>query len=194
MLVIDTATFERALFNSGFRGPMLDSKTGQPRAQGSTLSLDNLLRSLNTDIPCARHNAGNDAFLSLVALQLLLEPENTKLPTVKQRIGRPGTLTSRQNSAGAVSAVSGVPMMAPLPLCSPPLTFPLPGYAQIPPAGANFDTTGEFGQMPRSPAAQRLPHNTSVPVRLSKSVGLEGKGGKPNTEIPVVASYGSYLR
>lgn len=74
VLIIDTASFERALFNAGERGTMHDPKTGKLRAQGSTLSLGGLLHSLGIDPPCALHNAGNDAFLCLLALQKMMEP------------------------------------------------------------------------------------------------------------------------
>lgn len=77
VLIIDTASFERALFNAGERGTMHDPKTGKLRAQGSTLSLGGLLHSLGIDPPCALHNAGNDAFLCLLALQKMMEPGTT---------------------------------------------------------------------------------------------------------------------
>ncbi|KAG1724405.1 uncharacterized protein EDB91DRAFT_1171003 [Suillus paluster] len=83
VLIIDTASFERALFNTGERGAMHDPKTGKLRAQGSTLSLGGLLHSLSIDPPCALHNAGNDAFMCLLALQKMLEPStSTPRPTL----------------------------------------------------------------------------------------------------------------
>ena len=40
---------------------------------------------------CTMHNAGNDAMLCLFALQKLLDPAGTRVPSVKKgRIGRPG--------------------------------------------------------------------------------------------------------
>lgn len=40
---------------------------------------------------CTMHNAGNDAMLCLFALQKLLEPAGTRVPSVKKgRVGRPG--------------------------------------------------------------------------------------------------------
>ncbi|KZT30967.1 hypothetical protein NEOLEDRAFT_1126655 [Neolentinus lepideus HHB14362 ss-1] len=85
MLIIDTASFERELFNAGYRGPMTDMKSGQARRQGSTLSLGNLLASLKVDVQCTLHNSGNDAMMCLFALQKLLDPENTKVPTMRGR-------------------------------------------------------------------------------------------------------------
>lgn len=80
MLVIDTAVYERRLFASGLRGAMIDAKTGQPRAPGSTLSLESTLRSLGLGTHAPLHNAGNDAYLTLLALQLLLDPSHTAIP------------------------------------------------------------------------------------------------------------------
>ncbi|TFK65046.1 hypothetical protein BDN72DRAFT_801578 [Pluteus cervinus] len=46
VLIIDTASFERSLFNAGYRPPMLDPKTNnKPRLSGTTLSLENMIRS-----------------------------------------------------------------------------------------------------------------------------------------------------
>jgi hypothetical protein len=117
MLILDTATFERALFAGGHRHAMIDPHTStpgnpKPRIHGSTLSLDNLLRSLpspsdpqpqnpivqthvlvpgqfpqaGATLPGAvMHNSGNDAFMCLYALQLLLEPVGTPAPVVAPR-------------------------------------------------------------------------------------------------------------
>ncbi|KAJ6482182.1 hypothetical protein C8R47DRAFT_981942 [Mycena vitilis] len=119
MLVLDTATFERALFAGGHRTPMIDPHTSmpgnpKPRNHGSTLSLENLLRSLpNPADPAAHnpalqtqvlvpgqfpqpgamvpgvvmHNSGNDAFMCLYALQLLLQPEGTQAPVPQKKMG-----------------------------------------------------------------------------------------------------------
>ncbi|KAJ7475228.1 hypothetical protein B0H11DRAFT_2158646 [Mycena galericulata] len=117
MLVLDTASFERALFAGGHRQAMIDPHTSTPgnpksRTHGSTLSLDNLLRSLPAPsdpqpqnpilqtqvvvpgqfpqtgamVPgVVMHNSGNDAFMCLYALQLLLEPEGTQAPVIAQK-------------------------------------------------------------------------------------------------------------
>ena len=82
VLIIDTTSFERALFTAGARGPMPD------RAPGTSMSFATLLATLpqkrNRPIPDVQaHNSGNDAFMSLLALQILLDPE-TKVPDVKK--------------------------------------------------------------------------------------------------------------
>ncbi|KZT73254.1 hypothetical protein DAEQUDRAFT_703597 [Daedalea quercina L-15889] len=108
VLLIDTAVFERQLFASGQRTAMTDP-SGKPRAGSSTLSLLNLINSLGVNVPCTMHNAGNDAMMCLLALQLLLEPEGVKMPrcspgikTTIPRMGSssPGTPISPSPSPG----------------------------------------------------------------------------------------------
>ncbi|KAJ6589139.1 hypothetical protein B0H19DRAFT_231713 [Mycena capillaripes] len=121
MLVLDTATFERALFAGGHRTAMIDPHTStpgnpKPRNHGSTLSLENLLRSLPSPsdphshnpalqtqvlvpgqfpqpgamVPgVVMHNSGNDAFMCLYALQLLLEPEGMEAPVIQKKMAPP---------------------------------------------------------------------------------------------------------
>lgn len=73
MLIIDIAYFERALFTSGERGPMVDCKSGRVRLVEALLSLSGLLHSFGIEPPCALHNAGNDAFMTLVAFQRMVD-------------------------------------------------------------------------------------------------------------------------
>jgi hypothetical protein len=61
----------------------MDSMLSAPRQMGSMLSLSNLVASLDVDISrFVFHNSGNDAYATLLALQLLLEP-NTDLGSFK---------------------------------------------------------------------------------------------------------------
>ncbi|KAJ6602523.1 hypothetical protein DFH09DRAFT_1125033 [Mycena vulgaris] len=138
ILILDTATFERALFSGGHRSAMIDPHTSapgnpKPRSHGSTLSLDNLLRSLPSSsdpqpqnpilqtqvlvpgqfpqpgamVPgVVMHNAGNDAFMCLYALQLLLEPVGTQAPVLAPKGG------ARPLSVGA-SGMAAMPRMSP---------------------------------------------------------------------------------
>ncbi|KAF7326397.1 ATP-synt-DE-N domain-containing protein [Mycena venus] len=131
MLILDTATFERALFAGGHRSPMIDPHTStpgnpKPRGHGSTLSLENLLRSLPSPsdpqshnpalqtqvlvpgqfpqpgamVPgVVMHNSGNDAFMCLYALQLLLEPEGTQAPAIQKKTARPVSFAPGMNSS-----------------------------------------------------------------------------------------------
>jgi len=64
---------------------MLDMKSGKPRQTGSTLSLGSLLYSMSLVADYPLHNAGNDAFACLLALQKLLDPDNTKVPRPRVR-------------------------------------------------------------------------------------------------------------
>lgn len=109
MLVIDTAAYERRLFATGQRGVMNDVKTGQARASGSTLSLESVLRSIGLSEHAPLHNAGNDAYLTMLALQLLLDPKNTTIPPLISR--RKGSIVQSPH---------------PLPLLQMPVTIPRP--------------------------------------------------------------------
>jgi DNA polymerase III epsilon subunit-like protein len=97
---VDT-TFECQIFLAG-RCPelaQLDPYNLQlPRQPSSTLSLTNLLRTfgIEPERTCKMHNAGNDAFMALTALQLLIEP-NTKIHELRPRSG---TLNVRRNVVG----------------------------------------------------------------------------------------------
>ncbi|TFK42209.1 hypothetical protein BDQ12DRAFT_677803 [Crucibulum laeve] len=175
MLIIDTSIYERALYSGGHRGIFPDSKTDRPRQHGTMLSLENLLSSFsalttpdrlrNVVLPrYAMHNAGNDAFMCLFALQMLLEPD-TQVPNVKKgRIGRPG-----------VPGMPPVPMIlnGGMPMMSMPMKPSPPGMLASPSSPAvlysnyangngglsprpnqtiqrsssAFDLAGEFGQM-----------------------------------------------
>ncbi|KAF9218312.1 hypothetical protein BS17DRAFT_106382 [Gyrodon lividus] len=85
VLTIDVALLERIMFTSGERGSMHDRKTGKVRSSGSTLSLGGLLHSLGIEPPCAMHNAGNDAFMMLVAFQKMVDPEGLVIPEPRMR-------------------------------------------------------------------------------------------------------------
>ena len=74
--------YERQLFAAGLRGEMRDT-SGNPRVEGSFLSLMNLTTSLGINAQGIMHNAGNDAFLAMLNLQLLLDPEGTKVPNMR---------------------------------------------------------------------------------------------------------------
>lgn len=180
MFVIDTALYERTLYNSRQRPAMSDPATGRPRAEGSTLSLENLLHSLAIPLPvtpsiptlatgmvtgklspkrgspvetppgtpnghsspippvmrpiippgCVLNNSGNDAFMCLVALQMLLEPENLVPPSIKVgRIGRPG------GPGIAPAAFMAMPMtITPMSFVTPQMVFPT--YSDVRPHSA----------------------------------------------------------
>jgi len=165
VLVIDTAVYERVLFNSGTRGPMKDP-SGQPRAQGSTLSLTNLLLSLGVDIQCQMHNSGNDAFMTLLALQLLMDPQHTKIPTTRGRNMQSGMMIHRSSSR---SPAPGVPMMA-LSSSMPGMTMPFLGYLS-PVAPTGFP----------SPVSSSPDPETTTNFRSSGYFSATGMNGRQRT-------------
>lgn len=97
VVVIDTAAFERRLYAEGRRGRMT-TQSGKPRAPSNIISLERLLKSLDVAIGCKLHNAGNDAMLCLLALQLLLEPEGTQMPKYR-RPGLDTVIPCRQSTS-----------------------------------------------------------------------------------------------
>lgn len=155
MLVIDTAMFERSLYNQGLRPLMVDPKTNQQRQSGTTLSLENLLRSfaMSTQsdsivLPNVQfHNSGNDAFMCLFALQMLLDPRGVKVPTPKRHSHNfgmnvsnmgmgmntmPMTMMAPQAAWSGYSTVGG--------LLTPSISSPVQ-------RNSVYDLSSEFGQM-----------------------------------------------
>ncbi|KAG5643145.1 hypothetical protein DXG03_001507 [Asterophora parasitica] len=171
MLVINTATYERVLHSTGLRGIMLDPRTNSTRTPSSTLSLENMLRSFTTHpispppasvspvplvLPNVKmHNAGNDAFLCLFALQFLLDPANTPVFSLKKGlIGRPGFGGPRPHSLVLLPNL----MLGPMPSSSP----------------STFNLAAEFGQMntrERSPG----PNGSLQPPNGSSSRRVPGR-------------------
>lgn len=103
MLVVDTAAFERALFSSGSRGIMIDPRTRTSREPNTSLSVGNLLNTLGVnvaDLGVTLHNSGNDAFMTLWALQKLLDPDTKD---VRSRL-RPKIATTRPGSHTRMSS------------------------------------------------------------------------------------------
>jgi hypothetical protein len=85
-ICLDTAVFERQMFAHGLRGPMVDP-SGKPRPKGTTLSLAKVIQSFGYSVPCTLHNAGNDAFMCLWALQMLLDGHtNVKAPVPRLNV------------------------------------------------------------------------------------------------------------
>lgn len=141
---------------------MQDPRNGQLRASGSTLSLSNILSSLKVDVQCAMHNSGNDAFLSLFALQKLLDTENTALPDMKGRsqpLGGMGIARMAPLSPGsAMYASPSMPMIAGPAFTGYAIAAPLPVPHPINrtfPGGSHTNgylaAADELGQTRRSP-------------------------------------------
>ncbi|KAF9055729.1 hypothetical protein BJ165DRAFT_1428251 [Panaeolus papilionaceus] len=171
MLIIDTMIYERALYSEGLRGLMLDPKGNKQRAAGSSLSFEHLLYSLARAPPsptspdaekqpavvlpqCITHNSGNDALMCLFALQKLLDPIGTAVPTVKKtRSNRPGMAIPNP-----MMAPMGMPMMnlaataGPFPYmgnpyATMPMSSSLPTMPVLQRPASSYDLAGEFGQM-----------------------------------------------
>jgi hypothetical protein len=151
---------------------MVDPKTEKPRLSGSNLSFENFLFSLtvpsapnspNTEkqllspqhqsitpvvLPqCTLHNAGNDAFMCLFALQKLLEPTGTLVPTIKKSRGSL-MINSAATAAGSMKINGGTP--------SPKMHYPGFAFAamthpltssSMPRMSSAYDLASEFGQM-----------------------------------------------
>ena len=186
---------------------MQDPRTGQARAEGSTLSLSNLLASTNVDVQCAMHNSGNDAFMCLFAMQKLLDPEGTAVPEMKGK-GKGGNKrgggVGRGSSAGAASPA--VPMYT-----SPNMALlsgqTFPGYAmalsrpstsrsysggsvgkiqaQAAAAQANGNHLDEFGQQARRPKSS---YRMSTMDRKSSAQALGGERNRLSSVGRVTSS------
>ncbi|KIJ53700.1 hypothetical protein M422DRAFT_73927 [Sphaerobolus stellatus SS14] len=99
VITINTASFERGLFNKGHRGPMVDGRTGIPRKPSTILSLKNTLRSLYANLACEWNCSGNDAFACLLVLQLLVNSDAIQIPRIRsQTILRPFTMMHPANT------------------------------------------------------------------------------------------------
>ncbi|CDO73415.1 hypothetical protein BN946_scf185013.g49 [Trametes cinnabarina] len=115
LLILDTMALERQLYNSGQRGAMQEP-SGKPREQDSNLSLTGMLQSLGVDTQRVLHNAGNAAFMCLLGLQLLLDPD-TRVPTPRTHSGVPAMMRGPSRSPSMPPAISFMP--------SPPLYAPM---------------------------------------------------------------------
>ncbi|KAF4612120.1 hypothetical protein D9613_004388 [Agrocybe pediades] len=189
MLVIDTMVYERYLYTNGMRGVMQDPKGEKIRAAGSNLSLENLIHSLSMPTPsgspshkpdtrqptpfsphpllskCTLHNAGNDAFLCLYALQCLLDPQNTQTPIVVHKRPKVGSNVMFASNAAyttpMLSTSHSMPQMIPTINGNSSMAMGYNGYASaitptvsmlgmsvVPqrPSSA-YDLAEEFGQM-----------------------------------------------
>ena len=150
---------------------MLDAKTGQPRQLHTSLSLRSLIHSLGLNIDYPLHNSGNDAFVSLLAFQLLVDPQNTKIPPPKPRQGRP---------SGYSRSIS---MFSPTPMVSTTLVPPV-----MPAAMASRPHS-------TSPHLQSLPSQSQLHVvssRHSQFLSSNASGNRRGT--PAVDENGRLVR
>ncbi|KAK0239354.1 hypothetical protein EDD85DRAFT_789549 [Armillaria nabsnona] len=108
MHIIDTASFERTLFASGKRGVM------GGRQPGSSMTLDGLIMTLAPGLASIPRNTGNESFLGLFALQMLLEPEGVRMPTVNVKNVTAGMrhsmVMNSKNGTGMSPTDLGIPV------------------------------------------------------------------------------------
>ncbi|KIY66254.1 hypothetical protein CYLTODRAFT_423598 [Cylindrobasidium torrendii FP15055 ss-10] len=149
VFVLDAQAYERTLFNQGFRGEM------PSRQPGMSMSLDNIIRSLlgvvggvGGPIPIGGamvtpHNTGNDAFLSLLAFQMLVEPDGVEIPNLSARkINTPMPMAMPPMMAPPMMPMAtGLPMMG-----LPPPVRPSMGWRNSMPIMPD-DLADEFGQI-----------------------------------------------
>ncbi|KAI0082322.1 hypothetical protein K474DRAFT_1655705 [Panus rudis PR-1116 ss-1] len=160
VLIIDTAAYERKLFAAGQRGSMHDP-AGKPRSPDSTLSLMNMLQSLGVDTQHTLRNAGNDAFLCLLGLQLLLEPGRTKMPTPRGRSTYPGMV--RTASRSPMPQISLTPSISPYGVAPSPVSmmFPIMGLSPDN-MDNNPSSRRSSGYFPHIPGADRARKSSNV--------------------------------
>jgi hypothetical protein len=169
---------------------MTDPKTNKPRTAGTTLSLENLIRSFQIEIPCQLHNSGNDAFLCLFALQKLLYPQ-TQTPTPK-RNGRLGPGSGPSHGAnmpthgwvgGPGPVVPGASVVIPPPLTGlmPPLPTPpySPGFPVVPGLNSPVEDHTEKGN--ESGQAKRATGPLRTTVSANQGTGRNPRAGTHET-------------
>lgn len=186
VLIIDTATYERALFATGERGAMQDPRSSgsqpQPRAPGSTLSLGNLLSSFPSPASSANghgkgladvqmHNSGNDAFMCLYAMQKLLDPEGTKVPDIRK--GKGAGLSAKASGLGLNGAAMGIGMG--MGMGRGMMVYPAP-YMSMPSINMK---SGSGGQL--SPGLSQSQSQTQSQQRSSMHIVRPGNGNGTGT-------------
>jgi len=188
VLIIDTTTFERQLFRIGERpGSVIDPHTSLSRQVGTSLSLNNLLRSLGIDTSgFVFHNSGNDAFAALVALQLLLEPETT-LKKMKQKTEEdsPVSPTTSAIYIGPTKAAAPTKTVAPaIPAKENGSKKDIPaalrvGHAGVGPVPHPVHTTGFGMGSPKSPTTggnQRASEAAAASAAAASAAAGRGQG------------------
>ena len=117
------------------------------------MSLKNTLGSLNADLGCKWHCSGNDAFGTLLALQLLLHPADTQIPVV-----RPIKRNPTRTPGGGVNTTLGVGHLTPSPRS--PRGAPLPPSRLMSGYSENFEAPAQ-GSLQQGNATRRTPgHST----------------------------------
>ncbi|OJT03091.1 hypothetical protein TRAPUB_6434 [Trametes pubescens] len=163
LLIVDTMAFERQLYSTGQRGAMQEP-SGKAREQGSSLSLAALLQSLGVDVQRVLHNAGNAAFMCLLGLQTLLDPD-TKPPVPRMPKGISPML---RGPSWSPSMAPGIPFV-PTPPVFPQMGLLPPGSPVLFPRLSTPDIVGDAGTNGRM---SYFPNHRSISdQRLTPPIG-----------------------
>jgi hypothetical protein len=197
---------------------MINPRTNKLREPGSTLSLEHLLLSFTVSSPppsqaadgqaqgssgvlpsppppislppVTMHNSGNDAFMALFAMQVLLEPEGIQVPTVKKGMNRMTMQVPMQMQMPMQRAVpfpAGMSMSLSMPMPATDhnggLSVPFGGHSMRPVSG--FTPGQEQRQYSLPIPASSSPYDLSdefgklqVERKQTNSGGLERPGEK----------------
>ena len=181
---------------------------GQPRVPGSALSLLNLAQSLSVNAQGIMHNAGNDAFLGMLNIQLLLDPEETKIPTLwGQNIQQTVMRNSNKSPMGMASMTSmgNMPMGLPSPMMpmygmmpmGSPVVFPQISADSYLDQDSASIRRGSPVHLPPSPAGSgrpRKPSNLSLAEGRSSSSQRGGSSPGRHGTVDEAAQKMSSLR
>lgn len=152
---------------------MIDSH-GKPRAPKTTISLPAALASLGVDARWSFHNSGNDAFSCLLALQMLIDRDNTKvpIPSIPHRAknGEASILRLHNRSPGPM----GIPAHGSLPIVSAYGINDVGMGTSSPSRGVvgNHLTPNEFGSVYRMPGRPTSFHGIGAYNRNSSTGDL----------------------
>ncbi|TFK21285.1 hypothetical protein FA15DRAFT_696451 [Coprinopsis marcescibilis] len=195
ILILDTMVLEKHLYSSGSRITMMDPTTKEARANGTSLSLERLLISFTlssfsqqnqnnngrepSQVPITLpqlmlNNAGNDAFMTLFALQKLLEPAaSTPGPTAQKHFRGPAMLQPMgmmPNPAAAAAAAWAVNMNTMASMASP---GPMPfggggggGASSLMPPGT-YNGYG-YGSLPMSQSFSSNMNNSAGSLKMMR--------------------------
>ena len=151
--------YERQLFAAGLRGEMRDP-LGNPRAAGSIISLTNFVNSLGIPTQGIAHNAGNNAFLSLLALQFILEPKVTKVPNLMSPEIQQAIMRNSGRGSVLMPGMAGMPMATPVMPMYPMMALPSP-TTLFPPSPMSPSLSPDFRDRDRSSSRDGTPSTPS---------------------------------
>ncbi|KAF5352793.1 hypothetical protein D9756_006207 [Leucocoprinus leucothites] len=143
------------------------SSSGSNRSPPSPLNPNFPQISVPISIPqCSMANSGNDAFMTLFALQMLLDPAGTRVPTIKK--GRLGSQAQGQALAMAnMNTMQAMNMMGPMGMGMGMPVMPMQGMPPMAYGMPMVAINGGMGPMLVPPGSPRL-----APTLNNKNSGL----------------------